>query len=187
MKGRSHSLIALFLAIVVSGLLGVACGGNQGNKNTTLDTPSPSPSPNLCGSITDGMLVDMIYAKLIKDPDIFPKIKQINIYASAGAVTIMGWADDAAKFAKVIDTAKTISPCVKSVDSTKFYDHAPGPPLQWNPNLPGNGCGPGLVRCGDVCVPDRCFWSNDAPSPMPTSTGSTPGNTNTKSNSNMKY
>ena len=94
--------MALFLAIVVSGLLGVACGGssNQGNKNTTLDTPSPSPTPDPCASITDGMLVDMIYAKLIKDPDIFPKIKQINIYAIAGAVTVMGWADDAAKFAK---------------------------------------------------------------------------------------
>jgi len=190
--------MALFLAIVVSGLLGVACGGssNQGNKNTTLDTPSPSPSPNLCGSITDSMLVDMIYAKLIKDPDILPEIKQIDIYAIADAVTIVGWADDAAKSTKVIDIAKNISPCVKSVDSSKFYDHAPGPPLQWNPNLPGNGCGPGLVRCGDLCVPDRCFWVNEAPSQGPTNTNSKPGtntntmtNTNTKtnSNSNTKY
>ena len=155
------------LAIAI-GLIGLACGGStpQGNTNTSLGTPTPDP----CAPFTDEVIVNMIYGKLIKDRDIFPQIKQINIYAISGAVTLLGWVDTAALSTKVIDIVKNISPCVKSVDSSKFYDHAPGPPLQWSPSLPGNGCGQGLVRCGDLCVPDHCFWPVDAPSPVPTST-----------------
>jgi hypothetical protein len=206
-RSYSNPLIALFLTIAVSGLLGVACGGssNQGNKNTTLDTPSPSPTPDPCA---DGTIVDMIYSKFLKDPDIFPKIKQINVYATGGAVTVVGWVDTPAKMAKVIDIAKNTNKCVKSVDSSKFYGCAPGSPVQ--PDNVG-GCG-NWVRCGDICVPpDHCFWNEapppgTTPSPVPTPSGatscsptptptpgtnsnSTPNDTNTKSNlnSNTKY
>jgi len=195
MRNRSYigSLTALFVLVIVIGLISLACGraeGNNANTNANV-TISPTPTPDPCAAVKDSTIVDAIYGKLIKNPDIFPLIKQINISATAGAVTVIGWVDTAAKTTEVIDTVKGVE-CVKTVDSTQFYDKAPGPPVQ-----PGVGCGQGWVRCGDICVPDHCFWSNDAPSPVPTNSNNKPGmNSNstpgtnansTKSNSNSKY
>ena len=188
MRDRSHfaTLIALCFLTIAIGVLGLACGKMEGNNTNT--TASPTPTPDPCAAVKDGTIVDSIYGKLIKDPDIFPVIKQINVTATAGAVTVTGWVNGATIATKVLDIVKSAA-CVKSVDSSQFYDHTP------NPTQPDSlgACGPGLIRCGDICVPDHCFWTTDAPSPVATNSNtkpatnssSTPGNnTNTKSNSN---
>lgn len=200
MRDRSYfgTLIALCVLAVAIGIFGLACGKMEGNNINANVTASPTPTTDPCAT-----MVDSIYGKLVKDPDIYPVVKQINISATAGAVTVTGWVNTPAIYAKVLDIVKGSS-CVKSVDSSKFYGCAPGQPVQPD-NL--GGCGSGYVRCGDICVPDHCFWneapaSGTTPTPVPTPSGATscsltptptpstnsnttPGNnTNTKSNSN---
>jgi len=160
MRNRSYisSLTALFVLVIAIGLIGLACGKiTDNNANNANNTMTPVTTPDLC---TNQMITDAIYIKLMKAGLASP-LKQINVGVDAGMVTLTGFVNNSAEKAIVVGIVENTSCVKKPVNVDKFYDCAPGPPVQ--PDNVG-GCGPGWYRCGDICVPNRCFW-NDAPAP----------------------
>jgi hypothetical protein len=150
------------------------------------------------------MIKYAIYGQITKDTSI--PIQQVNVSVDKGVVTLIGFVMNSTQKAKVIGMAEATSCVKKPVNTEQFYDCAPGKPVQ--PDSVG-GCGSGWARCGDICVPDHCFW-NEAPAPgttpspvipkssatpcpptaTPTPTPGTNTNTNTNklnSNSNSNY
>jgi hypothetical protein len=98
------------------------------------------------------MIVDMIYGQLIKDPDIYPQIMQINVLANSGVVTLEGWVCDEVRYASVLSITNNTT-CVIGVYADNFYDD------EENPTRPGPaGCNPSppLYPCGDICTAERC-------------------------------
>jgi len=125
---------------------------------------TPVTTPVDC---SDEKIRNDIYIKLFQS-ELASPIKQINVSVNARVVTLIGFVNNNAEKIKVVDIAQHTSSCVtEPVNVDKFYDCAPGPPVQ--PDRIGNGCGAGWFRCGDICVPDRCFWN---PAPQPSTTPS---------------
>jgi hypothetical protein len=201
MRYRSYkgSTTAFFVLVLVIGSIGLACGRPASDTNTNVTT-SPTPSPDPCAGVPDDFIRYAIYGQIDKDITI-PRL-QINVWVEKGVVTLTGFVNDDAQKAKVIGIAENTKCVVKPVNVDKFYGCLPGTPVQPD-NL--GGCGTGWVRCGDICVPDHCFW-NDAPSasttptPVPSPSGTacprtptptpTPGNnsnTSPKPSSTTKY
>ena len=162
MRNRSYigSLSALFALVIAIGLIGLACGKiTDNNANNANNTMTPVTTPDLCGSITDDMIKFAIIGQITKDMSI--PIKQINVAVEKGVVTLTGFVNSSEQKAAVVGIAENTTCVKRPVNVDKFYDCAPGPPVQ--PDNVGS-CGPGWYRCGDICVPNRCFW-NDAPAP----------------------
>jgi len=205
MRNRSYigSLTALFVLVIAIGLIGLACGGNmQGNNANNTMTPVTTPDECTNDKIRDAIIIRLLQAGLASP------LKQINVSVNARVVTLIGFVNNNAEKVIVVDIAQHTSSCVtEPVNVDKFYDCAPGPPVQ--PESVGGGCG-SWFRCGDICVPDRCFWNpapppGSTPSPVPASSATpcprtpTPtattkptqeSNTNkptASSNSNTKY
>src|SRR4030095_4647396 len=103
-----------------------ACGGRpEGNTNTNANTTtSPTPTPDPCAAVTDDMIIFAINGQLSKDPEIFPQIKQINVWVKAGVVTLTGWVSDSDRYAKVVGIAENTTCVKKPVNVDNFFDHS---------------------------------------------------------------
>ena len=136
---------------------------------------TPATTPDTCtnDNVTNAIYIDLLKAGLASP------LKQINVTWDAGVVTLTGFVNNSAEKATVVGIAEhptSYSSCVtRPVNVEHFSDCAPGPPVQ--PESVGGGCG-SWFRCGDICVPDRCFWgphpsASTTPSPVPASSAPT--------------
>ncbi len=181
MINRSYlnSLAALCLITIISGFGGLGCGGvakNGSQANNTLDSPTPTPTPDLCAGLPDDMIMNAIYGQIARDKDLAGEFKQINVTVKAHVVTLYGWVATADQHDKVIDMAKKTY-CVTGVNADNFYGTSS------NPTIPVAGnCANGYTHCGDICIPttDHCSISID-PGPIANtkSTGKAGANVNT--------
>ena len=170
MRNRSYigSLTTLFVLVIAVGFMGSACGTNQDNNaNNANNTMTPVTTPDVCASVTDDWIKFTIYGQIAHDTSI--PIKQINVSVEKGVVTLTGFVNNSEQKANVVRIAENTLCAKKPVNVDNFYDCA-RPPVQ--PDSLG-GCGAGWVRCGDICVPNHCFW-NDAPAPGTTPSPVTP-------------
>lgn len=196
MMRRSNlgSVAALWLLAIVTAIVSVSCTGTNTN---TKDTNTKSPTPDPCVSITEKEIVDNIYSELAKVPELRTQLGTINVVAKARAVTLWGWVDTDAERTQVIDIAKN-SKCVTSVSEDNFYVEAnlgANNPLR---PIPGGGCVPNYIRCGDICIPvgtgcglekqaaSKETGTNTNASTNSNSTSSSNSNTGANSNTNTK-
>lgn len=178
------SLVALCLIGLCVGLGSFSCAAPGSNTQIANTQATRSPAPDPCSSMTDSQMVDAIYGKIVRAaPELAAQVRQINVVASKGAITLTGWVGTEDQKTQVIEIA-TKTDCVKSVDSSNFYG------LPNNPTRPTStgSCSGNTVKCGDICIPyppGGCSLS--APVAPVDPNGATPqanSNANTRANSN---
>jgi hypothetical protein len=184
MKRRSYSfsIAALWLFAVVIAIAGVSCRGTSTNTN---NANGPSPTPDPCTSITDKDIVENIYSELAKVTELRTQLGTIDVVANNRAVTLWGWVLTEPQRTQVMDIAQK-SPCVTSVNGDNFYYEANlGEKNPLRP-IPGGGCAPNYIRCGDICIPSGtgCGLEKNQTSSALTNTANSNAVSNKNSNAN---
>ncbi len=90
-----------------------------------------------CSVTTDEQIVKAVYDR-IKTKKYADQIIHINVTATGGAVTLVGWATTE-KYMKQIEKLVSKTKCVKSVTNKLTIGV-------------GGGCGPGTKTCGGICI-----------------------------------
>jgi hypothetical protein len=132
--------------------------------------------------MTDAQIVDAIYGRIVRaSPELSAQIRQINVVAAKGVITLTGWVGTEAQKAQVIELA-TKSECVKSVDSSNFYGQPDNPTRP----SPAGSCSGNTVKCGDICIPSPPGGCSLSAPVAPVDSSATPSNAdaNTRTNTN---
>ena len=96
------------------------------------------PAKMDCATATEADIAKSIYEKIsVKYAN---QKNHVNVSFKAGVVTLRGWVTTAAAKRAIEKFAKQTS-CVKSVTSKLAVGAK-------------TGCGPGMKKCGDICIPD---------------------------------
>jgi hypothetical protein len=109
-----------------------------------------------CETVADEEITKEIYSKIAGNKSLAAQTEHINVSTTNRVVKLIGWTDTKNDYDTLIKLVSSTK-CVKMIN-TQLFDEVPPPadsPLRQSPE---GGCGPGMISCGDICIPegDKC-------------------------------
>ena len=128
---------ALILSVSLF-LCGAAVKTDVGLAQTPSRTAPPSAAQNRCGSTADAEIVAAIHEKIKADHGFDDQWRHINVSSRKRIVTLMGWAKGRAQVNALYKYARATACVRRVINRLRPFRTV--------------GCGPGMKRCGDICI-----------------------------------